>query len=518
MSPNGMTRRELLKMGAAGAAGAALTISGLPKIAAAAEQASAALRATPRGAPFADPEELALTTVAGGVREGSLTVAETDLNLGGSRARLLAYNGTVPGPLVRVRSGDTLRLNLHNGLAAGGTNPLGEQRGVTNLHTHGWHVAPADPADNVMRRLAPGESWTYTYDLGRQPAGTLGWYHPHVHGLVAEQLWGGLAGPLVVEDPTDALSHYKTHVLVLKDFTLVNGRPAPYYSPMDYMMGKVGTTVTVNGQAEPELAARPGTVQRWRLLNASTARFYRVALDRHRLSVIGSDGGLLDKPYGVAELLLAPGERADILVKVSRTPGVYRLRTLPYSRGGMMGGGMMGGAATPQATLLTLHVAGRKAIKRLPATIDPLAQRARPDLSGAVRRRFVLGMGMGMGMGMGRGYINGHDYDVDPLVVRSQLPASGDAWELWTIDNPTGMDHPWHQHTNHAQVLSISGGDATYAALYTQAPAWKDTVIVPRGGSVTQLVKVSDWRGMAMFHCHIVEHEDIGMLGVWEID
>ena len=119
---------------------------------------------------------------------------------------------------------------------------------------------------------------------------------------------------------------------------------------------------------------------------------------------------------------------------------------------------------------------------------------------------------------MGRGSINGRDFDVDPLVVRSQLPASGDTWEVWTIANATGMDHPWHQHTNHAQVLSISGGDAAYAALYTQAPAWKDTVIVPRGGSVTQLVKVSDWRGMAMFHCHIVEHEDIGMLGVWQID
>ncbi len=162
---------------------------------------------------------------------------------------------------------------------------------------------------------------------------------------------------------------------------------------------------------------------------------------------------------------------------------------------------------------MTLRVTGRKTVQALPSSIDPAAQRAKPGLDAAVSRRFVLGMGM-----MGRGSINGRDFDVDPLVVRSQLPASGDVWEVWTIDNPTGMDHPWHQHTNHAQVLSIGGGHAGYAALYTQAPAWKDTVIVPRGGSVTQLVKVSDWRGTAMFHCHIVEHEDIGMLGVWEID
>jgi FtsP/CotA-like multicopper oxidase with cupredoxin domain len=508
---HGITRRDLLKIGALGAVGGALTISGLAKMAADAAQAEAALGAVPRGAPLADLDELVLTTVAG-TREGSLAAAETDVRLGGSTARMLAYNGQVPGPLVRVRSGETLRLHVRNGLTGGGVNPLGEQRGATNLHTHGWHVSPADPADNVMRRLDPGESWTYTYDLGRQPAGALGWYHPHVHGLVAEQLWGGLAGPLVVEDPTDALSSFETHVLVLKDFTIVDGRSAPYTSAMDYMLGKEGALVTVNGQVAPELAARPGAVQRWRLLNASTARFYRVALDGHSLAVIGSDGGLLDRPYGVAELLLAPGERADLLVKVSTSPGAYRLRTLPYSRDGMMGG-MMGGGTTPQATLMTLRVTGRKTVQALPSSIDPAAQRAKPDLDAAVSRRFVLGMGM-----MGRGSINGRDFDVDPLVVRSQLPASGDAWEVWTIDNPTGMDHPWHQHTNHAQVLSIGGGHAGYAALYTQAPAWKDTVIVPRGGSVTQLVKVSDWRGTAMFHCHIVEHEDIGMLGVWEID
>jgi FtsP/CotA-like multicopper oxidase with cupredoxin domain len=525
MSTDGITRRDLLKIGAVGAVGGALTLSGLAKMAADAGQAGAAVATVRGGAPFADPAELALTTVAG-AREGSLAVAESDVPLAGSTARLLSYNGSVPGPLVRVRSGETLRLHVRNGLAAGGANALGEPRGVTNLHTHGWHVSPEDPADNVMRRLDPGDSYTYAYDLSRQPAGTLGWYHPHVHGLVAEQLWGGLAGPLVVEDPTDALGGYETHVLVLKDFTFADGRPAPYAAPMDYMMGKVGAMVTVNGQVEPELAARPGSVQRWRLLNASTARFYRVALDKHALAVIGSDGGLLDKPYAVTELLLAPGERADILIKVSATPGVYRLRTLPYSRGGMMGGmmggGMMGGGTVPRATLMTLRVSGRKAVQTLPTTIDPAAQRARPDLSAAVQRRFVLGMGMG-GMGMGgvmgmRGSINGHDFDVDPLVVQSQLPHSGAAWEVWTIDNPTGMDHPWHQHTNPAQVLSVSGGDSGYAALYTQAPAWKDTVIVPRGGSVTQLVKVSDWRGMAMFHCHIVEHEDVGMLGVWQID
>lgn len=285
-------------------------------------------------------------------------------------------------------------------------------------------------------------------------------------------------------------------------------------------MGKIGALVTVNGLVEPVLTAQPGQVQRWRVLNASTSRFYRLTLQGHALHVVGADGGLLDKPYQVDELLLAPGERLDLLIKVSGTPGMYRFLTLPYARGSMMGGmmgggtmgaGMMGGSTTPQATLMTLRVAGRTVAERLPSTVDPTAKSTRSNVSAAVQRRFELGMAGG------RGFINGFDFDEEPLVVRSQLPKSGSTWEVWTIVNTTGMDHPWHQHVNPAQVLSISGGDAGYAALYTQAPAWKDTVIVPRDGSVTQLVRVSDWPGQAMFHCHIVEHEDVGMLGVWEI-
>lgn len=522
-SDGGLTRRELLKVGALGVAGGALTLSGLAKMAADASRADAAVGIASRGARLADPGELVLTARAGGLREGSLVAAEGDVPLAGATARLLAYNGQAPGPLVRVRSGERLRLRVTNDLPAGGANALGMERGPTNLHTHGWHVSPADPADDTMRAIGPGDSWTYEYDLAHQPAGSMGWYHPHVHGLVAEQLWAGLAGPLVVDDPDDALGSFETHVLVLKDFGVSGGRPAPYSSPMDFMLGKVGPLVTVNGQVEPRIEARAGSVQRWRLLNASTARFYRLALERHQLAVIGTDGGLLDRPYAVRELLLSPGERADVLVKVAKTGGSYRLLTLPYSRGSMMGGGMggmMGAGETPQASLLTLRSSGRTARVSLPAVIDPAARRADPQLGAAVHRRFVLGMGMG-GMAMGGmgmlGTINGQSFDVDPLVVRSTLPASGAAWELWTIENPTGMDHPWHQHTNHAQVVSVAGGDPGYAALYTRAPAWKDTVVVPRGGSVTQLVRISDWSGAAMFHCHIVEHEDIGMLGLWEI-
>lgn len=527
MSQPRLTRRELLTVGGLAAVGGALTIAGALRAAPGSADAVSIDPVGGRGASFTEPVELRLAAGGDGVREGRLTVAPAEVTIGDARARLLTYNGSYPGPVVRVRQGDTLRLVLDNALPPGDVNPLGVSRGATNLHTHGLHVAPSDPADNAMREIRPGESWTYTYDLSRQRPGTLAWYHPHVHGLVAEQLWSGLAGPLVVEDPSDVLADVETHTLVLKDFAFSGGRPAPYTSPVDFMTGKVGPVVTVNDTVEPVLEARPGQVQRWRVLNASTSRTYRLRLEGHSLRVVGSDGGLLDRPYPVDTLLLAPGERADLLVKVTGDPGTYRLATLPYTRGsamgGMMGGGMGGGmmgetmgagmmgATLPGAVVLTLRVGGPARRDALPSSIDPDARRAVPDLSGAVRRRFVLGMHMG------RATINGQDYDTAPLRVRSHLNGDEATWELWTIANPTGMDHPWHQHTNHAQVLSVTGGDRTYADLYTTAPAWKDTVLVPRRGSVTQLVRVADWRGDAMMHCHVVEHEDIGMLGVWQI-
>jgi FtsP/CotA-like multicopper oxidase with cupredoxin domain len=116
-------------------------------------------------------------------------------------------------------------------------------------------------------------------------------------------------------------------------------------------------------------------------------------------------------------------------------------------------------------------------------------------------------------MGQGNGYINGQDFDVNPYTIMSDVGT----YEIWTIQNNSGMDHPFHQHVNSSQIISISGGDAGYASLHTTIPAWKDTVLIPKWGSVRMLVPVMDYTGMTMFHCHILEHEDIGMMGMWHI-
>jgi len=456
----------------------------------------------PVGSPLLEPAEAPYSLDDSGAKVVNLEAKLATIKVNGADARLMTYNGAFPGPTIRVRKGQALKINFTNRLPdTGGTNLLGYPRNITNLHTHGFHVSPEPPADYVMYDLMPGESYPHEYDTGMQEAGTLNFYHTHRHGVAAEQYWAGMVGALIVEDETPVLAPYETHLMILKDMTIVNGAPAPHAVMRDYMHGLEGNTIMVNGQVNPRLSLKAGQVQRWRILNASNARCYRLALDGHPLHLIGTDGGLLDRPYPVSELLLSPGERVDVLVRATRGSGSYRLKALPYARMGM--------SSLQTITLLTATYGGSLP-QSLPAAVNPNARRVDPTSLGtmvAQRRSLTLSMGHA------NGYINGQDFDSNPYTIMSEVGT----WEIWTILNDSGMDHPFHQHVNSGQVLAVSGGDANYAALHTGIPAWKDTVLVPKWGSVTLLIPVMDYTGMAMFHCHILEHEDIGMMGMWHL-
>ncbi len=452
----------------------------------------------PPGAAFLDPPTAVKNS--NGVYE--LAVEETRINVNGTMANLLTYNGSFPGPTIRAKRGEILMVQVRNALPyTSAKNILGHTKNITNLHTHGLHVSPNPPADSMMIQLKPGEIYDYIYDLANEEPGHLNFYHPHVHGVVAEQYWGGLVGPLVLEDDMAALAGLETHIMVLKDLTLSGSEPEPYTSTMQYMQGKEGNLVMVNGQVNPVLKIQPGQVQRWQIVNACNARFFKLSLESHSMYLAGTDGGLLDKPYQVSSLLLSPGERVDILIKANPTKKNYRFLSLPYNRGGM--------SSQQQVTLLTLSCNGSPANGALPASINPVAKRLVIDTSSLPRRRLTLSMMMG------KGYINGISFA--GMDQACKIMSSPDTYEIWEIFNQSNMDHPFHQHVNSAQVLSISGGDSGYASLYSSIPAWKDVVIIPKGGSVKLLVPVMDYDGMTMFHCHIIEHEDIGMMGVWDI-
>ncbi len=454
----------------------------------------------PLGTAFKDPALLPNVSSQAGVFEGYLEAKLAPVNINGTTATLFTYNGTYPGPMIKVSRGDKLKLHFTNSLpSTTARNILGYERNHTNVHTHGLHVSPEEPADAAHLNIPPGQGYDYEYDLAHERGGALHFLHAHRHGLVAEQHWGGLTSTILVEDEVSTLQSYETHTMVIKDIALSGGAPAPHSSNMDYMHGKEGDIITINGQVNPVLSIRPGQIQRWRILNGSNARFYKLNLAGHSLNIVGTDGGMLDKPYALTSLLLSPGERADILVKASTKTGNYKFLSLPYSRMGMM--------QSAQITMLTLKVSGSKVNMSLPAVVDSAAKRMSMDTSMFPRRTLSLSMGMG------RGYINGQDFDIDPYTIMSKKGT----YEIWEVVNDTNMDHPFHQHVNAAQVLSITGGDSSYASFLTTTPAWKDVVIVPKGGKATLLVPVMDWTGMTMFHCHILEHEDIGMMGMWHI-
>jgi FtsP/CotA-like multicopper oxidase with cupredoxin domain len=455
----------------------------------------------PKGAVYMDPPEMPNISTEAGISEVNVEAIMTPINIDGTKADLMTYNGLFPQPTIRVKKGDILKVNFKNSLPEEMEESVLEhaERNVTNLHTHGWHVSPSGNADNILIPFSPGDEFLYEYDLSKVEAGTLSYLHPHVHQTVADQMWHGLSGSaLVVEDEADVLSGFETHVISLKDISLVGSKVEPYTFE-DYINGKEGNTVMVNGQVNPVLPINPGQVQRWMIINASTARFYKLSLDKHTMYLVGTDGGLLDKSYPLSEILLSPGERVDILVKADQSSGEYKVRSLPYDRGRN---------TLQKITLMTISYEGTSVQDTIPQSINPHAKRLELDISSLTSRTLRLSMGNNVG------HINDKVFGENTLTISSKVGT----YEVWNIVNRGAFDHPFHQHVNASQILSIEGGDPDYASLYTSIPAWKDTIIVPRRGSLTMLVPVMDYTGTTVFHCHILEHEDIGMMGVWEIE
>lgn len=429
-----------------------------------------------------------------GLLEVRLKAAPTPVTVAGREARLWTYGGSFPGPTLRVRPGDTVRLELESLLPES-----------TNLHWHGLPISPK--VDDAFLEIPSKETWRYEFTVPQDLAGTF-WYHPHLHERVAPQLFAGLAGGLVAESPLDGIPELREaeeHFLVLKDLELAGGRPAPH-SPMDWINGKEGSLVLVNGASRPTLRAGKATL-RLRLLNASNARYFLLKLEGHPLYLIASDGGFLEEPYELSELLLAPGERAEVLVRFQKD-GAFRLLSLPYDRGIHMMGGMEhmghGGMATgtsqrPQ-TLLTLVAPLRPKPLPLPKALAALPT-PNPSLAKVTRRLTLT-----EDMMAGRFFINGKTFDHRRVDFRGRV---GDL-EVWELENQGDMDHPFHPHTHPFQVLSVNGKAFPYRAL-------KDVVNLKAKEVVRLLVPLRNLPGKTVFHCHIVEHEDRGMMGVLEV-
>ncbi|CAN7653908.1 multicopper oxidase family protein [Mesorhizobium sp. LjNodule214] len=411
----------------------------------------------------------------------------------GQDTPILAYNGQSPGPLIEAFEGDRVEITF--------ANRIGEE--ASTIHWHGMPV-PADQDGSPMDPVAAGTDRIYAFDLPEGSAGSY-WYHPHPHGKTAEQVYRGLAGAFVVKSKGDPVpADYGDTVLVLTDLRLAADGSMPDNTMSDLMNGRVGDHVLVNGQKNPRLSVAMGARRRLRLYNATNARFLKIAFDGASMTIIGTDGGLLEKPVAAAEILLSPAERIELVVSFDK-PGPATLYTLDYDRG-WMGPGRPADAGL---TLLTVDVSETpaQAVPPLPERLRPIAPLPAPALS----RRLVLTETMAMNAtGMEMGFlINGKAFDM----ARVDIVAKAGETELWEIVNQADMDHPFHVHGTQFQVFERERDGITSKPSYL---AWKDTVNVARGETVRLLLR-QERRGLRMYHCHILEHEQLGMMGVLDV-
>ncbi|HTH59327.1 MAG TPA: multicopper oxidase family protein [Paraburkholderia sp.] len=415
-------------------------------------------------------------------------------------------HGTVVGPLIDVREGDTVEIRFVNRLPQPST-----------IHWHGLPVPP-DQDGNPTDIVAPGATRVYRFTLPVGSAGTY-WYHPHPHWLAAEQVFRGLAGPIIVRAADDPLAGWPERHLFLTDLKLSADGTIPANSMTDWMNGREGQFVLVNGALKPRIDV--AGVERWRVWNACSARYLRLKLgDNLTFDQVGTDGGLLQSPRrGLTELLLAPAERAELIVRGGGRPAQVSLISAQYDRRRMT---MTPGrflSPEPDRVLADVRFAKESGgnDRPLPAHLRTIAPLGSPG----ARKSVVFDEAMDMramhqpatlANGAPRGMnflVNGEVFDPARVTLTSRR---GEV-EHWTIENRTDMDHPFHLHGAQFQVMARERRGVT---IDEPILAWRDTVNV-RSAEVVRIAVVQRDAGNRMFHCHILEHESLGMMGTLRV-
>jgi FtsP/CotA-like multicopper oxidase with cupredoxin domain len=433
------------------------------------------------------------------------------------------------GPTIRLRRGQRVRVHLSNRLPE-----------PTTVHWHGLDV-PEHSDGHPRFAINPGQEYVYDFVVTNR-AGTY-WYHPHPDKRTGPQVHMGLAGLLIVHDDEEEalrLPSARAELLcVLQDRTFDTTNQFVYpdvmagggmgrgrgggrgggggmRGMMELENGVLGDRVLVNGQRGFSADVEAGWV-RIRLLNGSNARVYNLAWTGNRpMQIVGIDGGLLQTPVTRTALTLAPGQRADLLVDLSDLADgsaiQFRSRAFPTSETGSVGMMDMGRAVPSGAQLdvMTLRVRGKSARPfQLPRRLSSFAAEPAPIAGVPVRRVPLTFMRM-------QWVIDGRVFDLTDVASSETVRAgSTHIWELVNVPNPMGMAmaHPIHLHGRQFRVLSRSGASSGSAlATGFVDEGWSDTVLVRPGETVRVQVTFSDHRGLFLYHCHTLEHEDLGMM------
>ncbi|MEO0485206.1 MAG: multicopper oxidase domain-containing protein [Pseudomonadota bacterium] len=461
---------------------------------------------------------LPMTDLIGGMSERivlGLTAGTHDFGTG-ARSNTFGINGDYLGPVLRVKQGQTLPIDVVNGIGDPST-----------LHWHGLHI-PGDVDGGPHQEIAPGDTWSPDVPIAQ--AASMNWFHSHQHGRTASQVYRGMAGIMVIEDDA-SLSADLPKTYGVDDFTLVlqdkhfDAAGALHYDLTAAALedGYLGDTLVVNGAIAPVSQTVPTGLVRLRILNASNGNFLTLSMANGPLNVIASDGGFLAATVATDTIVMSPGERYEILVDMTKTARndlmvTYNLAETPGLRG--LWRELWSGGETQTVALTLTRQAERGFDGAMP---DRLANIDAPDASAAtVTRSFELQMETGAdfdAIALASGdfcgdlsamHINGRPMDMTRIDHQTR---KGDT-EFWriTVDD---MRHPFHVHGCSFRILSMDGGEAP-----AYAQGWKDMVHVNNGTWSEVLVRF-DYDAPAdapyMYHCHILEHEDCGMMGQFTV-
>ncbi len=401
-------------------------------------------------------------------------------DFGGRKAQTWGFNGAYLGPTLRATRGEQVVVNVRNGLDVD-----------TSVHWHGMHL-PAAMDGGPHQPVRAGGDWAPTWKVD-QPAATL-WYHPHPHGDTAKHVYRGLAGMFILdEDGPDLPNRYGVDdIPVIVQDKRFSGDALNESAPFLSGVGILGPDIVVNGTLAPYLDVTTDKV-RLRLLNGSNARAYNFGFsDNRSFALIGTDGGLLERPARMDRVQLSPGERAEIVVEVR--PGERTvLRSYPPEVGGDI---LRSRGGSDRLDVLELRPAAQ--LEQTRALPEELSKVERMDPATAVvTRKFKL---------------SGHAVNNEQMVMdRIDHVSTVDTNEIWEVFNNDGDFHTFHVHDVQFQVLSVSGAKPP-AAL----SGWKDTVQVEDGKYYKLIMRFADYSDPFtpyMFHCHVLYHEDQGMMG-----
>lgn len=429
-------------------------------------------------------------TVSGNVQLTSQSISGEMLS--GKMTSLLSYRDGLLGPTIKATTGETVNVQLLNNLSE-----------ETNIHWHGL-ILPENMDGHPKDVYASRESFNYVLPI-QQRAGTY-WYHPHPHESTARQVFMGLAGMFIVNDSEETSLNLPSAdaeiPLIIQDKRFAG--VSLDYSPTDdeIMTGYLGEQILVNGIFSPYASVTKGW-QRLRLLNGSTARVYNLALSNGiPFHVIGSDGGLLATPETATSIMLAPGERADVLVDFSSLTIGQELFLVSnkYSKYNLQG--------RQAFSIMKFKVESNASNSfTLPSTLSTITPI--PTSSSIKTRTFDIAAmigGEGGHGGMGRHSINGKIFEMERIDEAVQAGTT----EIWEFDNMMGDEiHPMHIHGVQFQVLERMGGRNE---LIATEKGWKDTILLMPGEKVRLIMTFSDYTGTFVLHCHNLEHEDDGMM------